>query len=428
MSRKLPFKEEFLHYLWRMKKFKFTDLQTTKGEVINIYNTGTYNTDGGPDFTDTRLKIGSTKWAGNVEMHLHSSDWQLHGHQHDKAYDSVVLHVVYEEDATAFRTTGEPIPCLELKGRFDEKLAKTYLEIINNEEIIPCAAHFSSVSQLTKTAWLERLIVERLERKSADIALQLKEQNNDWEEVFYQFLAANFGAKINAAPFKQVARSLPQKILAKHGNSLIQLEALLFGQAGFLQDDLSDNYPRELQKEYRFLQKKYQLEPINKSQWKFLRLRPANFPTIRLAQFAALTYRSNRLFSHLIEKQTIKDVEELFDVQMPDYWQTHYTFDKDSKNIKKSLGKKTIHLYIINTIVPFLFLYGKLRDDEAIKKKALSFIEAIPPENNRIIRDWQSLNVEPDSAYQTQALIQLKNEYCNHKKCLQCAIGHAILK
>jgi len=425
---KPPFKEEFLHYLWRMKKFSLTDLCTTQGETIDLYDTGTYNTDGGPDFSNARLKIGDTKWAGNVEIHLLSHDWQLHGHQKNKAYDSVVLHVVYEENAPAFRTTGKAIPCLELKGRFDEALVDKYLQLIDNEEVIPCAQHLLDVSTFTKTMWLERLIVERLERKSADVRVQLEAQGSDWEEVFYQFLAANFGAKINAEPFRQVAHSLPQKVLAKHSDSQLQLEALLFGQAGFLQEDLSDDYPRELQKEYRFLQKKYQLTPIPKARWQFLRLRPASFPTIRLAQFAALTFRSNRLFSHLLEVQTIKDVEELFDVQMSDYWQTHYTFDKDSKNIKKSLGKKTIELFIINTIVPFLFLYGKIRDDEAATKKALQFMEALPSENNRIIRDWISLDIRPNSAYESQALIQLKNEYCNKKKCLQCAIGHAILK
>jgi len=425
---KPPFKEEFLHYLWRMKKFSLTDLCTTQGETIDLYDTGTYNTDGGPDFSNARLKIGDTKWAGNVEIHLLSHDWQLHGHQKNKAYDSVVLHVVYEENAPAFRTTGKAIPSLELKGRFDEALVDKYLQLIDNEEVIPCAQHLLDVSTFTKTMWLERLIVERLERKSADVRVQLEAQGSDWEEVFYQFLAANFGAKINAEPFRQVAHSLPQKVLAKHSDSQLQLEALLFGQAGFLQEDLSDDYPRELQKEYRFLQKKYQLTPIPKARWQFLRLRPASFPTIRLAQFAALTFRSNRLFSHLLEVQTIKDVEELFDVQMSDYWQTHYTFDKDSKNIKKSLGKKTIELFIINTIVPFLFLYGKIRDDEAATKKALQCMEALPSENNRIIRDWISLDIRPNSAYESQALIQLKNEYCNKKKCLQCAIGHAILK
>jgi len=206
---KPAFKEEFLHYLWRMKKFSLTDLRTTQGEIINIYDSGNYNTDGGPDFSNARI--------GNIEMHLLSFDWQLHGHHQNKAYDSVVLHVVYEENAPAFRTTGETISCLELKGRFDEKLVQKYLQLIDNEEIIPCAKHFSGVSELTKTMWLERLIVERLERKSADIQVQLDAQGGDWEEVFYQFLAANFGAKINKQPFRQVARSLPQKILAKHG-------------------------------------------------------------------------------------------------------------------------------------------------------------------------------------------------------------------
>lgn len=428
MSTRPAFREEFLHYLWRMKKIALNDLHTTSGVPVTLYDTGAYNTDGGPDFTDARLQIGDTKWAGNVEIHLLSHDWQLHEHQHNKAYDSVILHVVYEENAPAFRTTGEPIPCLELKGRFDEQLAKNYLQLIENEDTIPCTPHFTGVSELTKTAWTERLMIERLERKSENIAQQLDNKNGDWEEIFYRSLAANFGARINAEPFGRVARTLPQKILAKHGDNLSQLEALLFGQAGFLVEKLTDDYPKQLKKEYSFLKKKYRLKPIGKHNWQFLRLRPANFPTIRIAQFAALTHRSNRLFSHVLDAESIKDIEALFDVNMSEYWQSHYVFDKASKHIKKSLGKKTIHLIIINTIVPFLFLYGKMRDDEAAIKKAMTFMEALPPEDNNIIREWKALGITPESAYHTQALIQLKNEYCTPKKCLQCAIGHAILK
>ncbi len=424
----LSFKEEFLHYLWRMKRFSLSKLRTTEGAEIQLYELGTYNTDGGPDFTNARLQIGDTTWAGNVEMHLYTSDWQLHKHQHNRAYDNVILHVVYEEDAPIFRKNGERLPCLELKGRFEESLVGRYRRLLANTFPISCTALFFSVPKITRTSWLERMLAERIEAKAEHISSQLEANNKDWEETFYQCLAANFGIRINAQPFDILTRSLPQRILAKHRNNLFQLEALLFGQAGFLMETFEDDYPKRLQQEYYFLRKKYTLKPIHKSMWKFLRLRPANFPTLRLAQFAQLIHQSQGLFSWVLEADTLKEFEAHFSMQASAYWDAHYVFDKPSKHKKKVLGQKTIHLIIINTVVPFLFLYGKLRDEEIYKDKALQWLDSLPAENNHIIREWASVGCDIQSAYQTQGLIQLRNEYCLPKKCLQCAIGCAIMK
>lgn len=420
--------EDLLHYLWRLKRFDFTNLQTTEGEEVHIQQMGTLNTHAGPDFTDARIKIGNTLWAGNVEMHLNASEWITHKHQEDRSYDNVILHVVLDEDQPIFRRTGERIPCIEMKKRIPLKITSTYRKLLHNEHWIPCQHHFYSVSELTRNMWLDRLSVERLEHKTEAIAKILADNNNNWEETFYQFLARNFGVKVNALPFSLLAQQTPLITLAKHKKFLFQIEALLFGQAGLLTENLEEEYPISLRKEYQFLQKKHDLVPINGEMWKFMRMRPANFPTIRIAQFATLIYKSSQLFSKILEIEKMKDVYQLFRLELHHYWKTHYVFGKESRLRNKSLGKTTIQLITINTIIPFLFLYGKLRGGETYKDKALELLEELPPEKNSIINNWEHLGVEAPSAYQTQALIQLKNEYCKKQRCLECAIGNAILK
>lgn len=421
-------REDFLHYLWRTKRFHLEQLQSTQGESLQITDFGKHNSHAGPDFLEAKVKVGDTLWAGNVEIHLNASDWLAHKHQEDRAYDNVILHVVLDEDRPIFRKSGERIPCLELRKRIPPKIVNTYQKIVHNEHWIPCQHHFFTVSSLTKNMWLDRLLVERLEQKTVHIAAQLAKTNNAWEEIFYQFLAKNFGVKTNAAPFELVAQSIPLNLFAKHKNNLFQIEALLFGQAGLLNDEFVDNYPKALKKEYQFLQKKYSLQPIKKESWRFMRMRPANFPTIRIAQFATLIYQSKHLFSKILEAESIKDLEQLFKVALSEYWLTHYLFDKKTAERKKTLGKSTIHLFIINTIVPFLFLYGTHKSIDQYRDKALQFLEALAPEKNSIIEKWQTLGLTPESAYETQALLQLKNEYCTKKRCLECAIGNSILK
>lgn len=421
-------KEDLLHFLWRTRRFELTGLRTTEGEPLEILSPGNHNTHAGPDFLDARLRIGGTTWAGNVEMHLTASEWLRHGHQTDAAYGNVILHVVLEEDQPVLRNDGTRIPCLEMRNLVPPGIAATYQKLLHNEHWIPCHNHFHTVPQMTRTLWLDRMLVERLEQKTTAIRTALEANGGDWEETFYQFVARNFGLKVNAEPFEALARSLPQRILARHRDSLPQLEALLFGQSGLLPDQTDEAYPNELKKEYDFLRKKYGLMPIEAVQWRFLRLHPGNFPTIRLAEFARLVQRSAHLFSRILEVETQKDVEALFTVKLDGYWLTHYTFGNVSPQKNKSLGKDAVRLLTINTIVPFLFLYGKMRGEEAHKDKALHLLESLPPERNAILDGWQRLGVEPPSAYQTQGLLQLKNVYCDKKRCLECGIGAGLLK
>jgi hypothetical protein len=421
-------KEELLHYLWRTKRFDFTNLHTTQGESLHIFHTGEYNTHAGPDFLNAKIRIGDTTWAGNVEMHLSASEWLRHGHAADKAYDNVILHVVLEEDAPILRASGERIPCLEMKALIAPKLSSKYLELLHSEYWIPCQAQFEQVPEMTRTLWLERLLVERLEQKTELISQQLQQNQQNWEETFYQLLARNFGMHVNMEPFELLAKSMPLLLLAKHKNSLLQIEALLFGQAGLLESDFQDAYSNQLKKEYAFLQKKYGLTPIRGESWKFLRLRPANFPTVRIAQFAMLIFQSNHLFSKMLAATSVEEIENMLELKLSNYWLTHYRFDKDSKKNRKRLGKDTIYLIVINTITPFLFLYGKWKSDDCYKDRAFTMLEQLPPEANHIIKNWQQLGLKPVSAYQTQALLQLKKHYCDTKQCVNCAIGNAILQ
>ena len=420
-------KEHFLHYLWRMKRFDLSHLLTTDGEPIVIQNSGEYNQNAGPDFLNARIYVEDTLWAGHVEIHVKSSEWIRHNHQNDKAYDNVILHVVYEEDEPVKRQNGELIPCLELRKRVPNQQLSRYQKLLHNEHWIPCQHQFNSVGEIIRDLWLDRMLVDRFEQKTQDITTILQRNNNDWEVTLYYFLARSFGVKINAEPFELLARQTPFPILGRHKNNLFQLEALLFGQAGFLEEDFEEPYPTKLKKEYLFLKKKYGLVPLKKESWHFLRLRPANFPSIRIAQFAVLLFQTEHLFSKILAVENIQQIENMFSLKPNPYWKTHYLFDKESPAKTKTLGKTTIHLFIINTIAPFFFLYGKTKDQPQYKEKALRLLEELPAEKNNVITGWGDLGMMPQSAYQTQALLQLKNEYCQKQRCLTCAIGSNIL-
>lgn len=421
-------RESFLHFLWRWRRFDAQQLATTGGQPLEILHPGEWNTHAGPDFFNARLRIGDTLWAGNVEMHLRASEWMAHGHHNDPAYDNVVLHVVLEEDQPVVRHSGERIPCLELEGRIPPAILASWERLEHERAWIPCQSFFKNIPDIVRLNWLDRLLVERLEQKTAAVAEALAATDNHWEEAFYRLLARNFGLKVNAEPFEALARSLPLLILAKHKNDPKQVEALLFGQAGLLDGPFRDEWPAALAQEYRFLRHKYNLFPLAAAQWKFLRLRPANFPTVRLAQFAALVHQSAHLFSKILEAQNLRELEHLFDVQAGAYWNTHFQFDTPSVKRPKHPGRDFVHLLIINTIAPFLFHYGKTRDLELFQKRALALLEALPPESNAIIDGWADLGVPARHAYQTQALIHLKTRFCDEKRCLECAIGNAILK
>ena len=424
------FTEDFLHYVWKFRLFDHASLQTTTGEEVEIFSAGLHNTDSGPDFQNARIRIGDTTWAGNVELHLSSSDWQKHKHSADSAYDNVILHVVYRDDEPLTLANGRQIPTLELKSRIPDDLYNRYHNLVfGNQTVIPCEASIGKLDDFTLRNWLTRVLIERLEKKSAAVIAALNINRGDWEETFYQFLAANFGFKTNALPFELLARSLPQNILAKNKNNPLQIEALIFGQAGFLDDDPVDEYPQNLKREYAFLRKKYNLTLIENHLWKFMRLRPQNFPTIRLAQFAALVVNSNHLFSKVLDTRDAAGLKKLFaDIQVNPYWDDHYRFDKPSKRASKNLGQSSIDILLLNTLALFLFTYGKHHQKQHYIDRSLKLLESLPGEQNNIIADFDSLGVKATTAFESQALLELKNYYCNYKKCLQCGVGNKILK
>jgi len=415
--------EEFLQYIWGNRLFKTDGLLTHHGEQLEILDTGKHNTNSGPDFFNARVKIGDTTWAGNIEIHQKTSDWQKHKHQADKAYDNVILHVSEEMDARTFRTNGEEIPVLLLQ--YPKHLAQNYQQLLEANTWIPCEKIFHKIDPIVLQLGFNRLMIERLESKTGEIESRLQQNNNDWNETFYQMLARMFGFKINAIPFELLAQSLPSGILAKHSNSLFQLEALLFGNAGLLNSELlGDDYFLQLREEYSFLYKKYKLKGIESHLWKFMRLRPVNFPTIRISQLAALLYGTKALFSKIIETDNVESLISLFKVRASKYWNNHYKFNKAStKNSSKELGESSARILIINVVIPFLFVYGEKQNKEELKNRALDFLEKIPAENNTILRRWEELGIHARSAFESQALLQLKKHYCETKKCLNCHIG-----
>jgi hypothetical protein len=420
--------EELLHHLWKFRLFDQLELKTTSNESIEILKTGEHNQDAGPDFFNSKIKIADTVWAGNVEVHILASDWKKHAHQYDRSYDNIILHVVYQADQQIYRSSGESIPTLEIKTRIAPSYYHNYLRFKSSNDWIPCEKQVHTVPAIVLNASMDRLLVERLEEKSTWIRNVLDMNKMNWEETFYQVLARNFGFKTNALPFELLAKSISLLILGRHKSSLLQIEALLFGQAGFLEQHFEDRYPQQLQNEYVFLKQKFRLTAIDNHLWKFLRLRPVNFPTIRIAQFAALVHGSIHLFSKIMETEKLNELKELLNIDVSVYWRSHYLFDKRSPDRRKKLGEESIQNLIINTIIPFLFVYGKAKADETYVERALQFMEELEGESNSIITNWRSLNIPVEKAYATQALLQLKNKYCDHKKCLQCAIGNYLLK
>ncbi len=419
--------EEFLHYLWKFNLID-KDLKIQSGEELIIVNQGEHNTDSGPDFFNAKVRIGETLWAGNVEIHINSSDWIKHNHTYDKAYDNIILHVVFNHDIDLYRINNEMIPVLELKDKFNKKLLEKYKEFLFSKTWIPCQNQINSVDDFTISNWLERIMIERLERKSQLIINTLEQCNNNWEQTFYQSLARNFGFNTNSEAFELLAKSLPIQIIAKHKSSLFQIEALLFGQAGFLEEIFKDEYAQKLKTEYNFLRKKYLLKAIDGHLWKFLRLRPSNFPTIRIAQFADLLFKSSALFSKVIDSRSLVELRKLFNLQTTVYWDDHYTLDKISTKRIKKFGENAVNLILINTVIPFLFVYGRYKNRDSFIERLMNFLNEIPNENNSIVKKWNSIGLETSSALESQALLELKNNYCNRKKCLDCSIGNKILR
>jgi len=421
-------KEDFLHHIWKYKLFNTVNLKTVRDESIQLLNSGLHNLNSGPDFFNAKLRIDNQLWAGNVEIHIKSSDWYIHGHEKDKNYDTIILHVVWEHDAEVYRKDNSLIPVIELKDCVDSSIFANYQLLFSTQQKwINCESEIASVDEFEISNCLERLYIERLEQKSIPIQQLLTVSKNDWEAVLFKMLAKSFGLKVNAEAFLNLANAIDFAILRKERAQLKRVEALLFGQAGMLNNTVQDAYFQSLQQEYVYLQQKYKINPLPESQFQFFRLRPNNFPTIRIAQLAFLFHKKEHLFLQTIEINTKEEFYSLFDVSVSDYWKTHYSFTSISKKSSKKLSKSFIDLLLINTIVPLKFLYLKSinrLDEEGL----LDALKQIKPEKNTIITKFKALGVSSENAFESQALLQLKNEYCTKQRCLACAIGNVILK
>ena len=420
-------KEDLIHLVWKLKKLDFNNLTTTDGESIEIKKFGFHNQNAGPDFLNGEIIIGNTLWVGHIEMHINSSDWNKHKHQNDRAYNNVILHVVYNnDDVKVTNQSGQRIPTLVLKGRVSQKTIANYEKLSENLDWVPCANSIHKVDDIRKSIFLEKVLIERLQDKCARINNILDHTQNDWEGSLYRLLLKYFGLKINGSAFEQLSHVTPYNYVRKLSDKSIALEALLLGQAGLLSDK-KDDYIDNLYTEYNHYKNKYSLIPMTGVEWRFSRLRPANFPPVRIAQIAQLYHRSPQLFNDILNLKTVKDIYALLDVTASEYWDTHYLPGKPSESKPKKIGQLTKELIIINVIVPLLFSYGQRIDNNLYKDKAILLLENVKAENNSIIREWKTLGMNAKSGYDSQALLQLKNEYCNNFNCLNCHIGQTIL-
>ncbi len=419
-------KEEFLHYLWKYGLYDHDTLRDANGEKIIVVSPGEYNRDSGPDFFNARIVAGGTQWAGNVEIHTKASHFDLHGHNSDHAFDNVILHVVAENDRKVFNSRGGEI--LTVAIGFDERLYERYLELVSNPCAIACRDDLGKIDHFFISHWLHCLSVERLNEKSAAIEKIYAATGNDWEETFYRMLSRYFGFRVNTQPFEMLAAALPFRIIRKHSDNRFQVEALLFGTAGMLEDSLfreaiHDEYYRMLVREYRVLASKYSLNPIHGWLWKFSRLRPVNFPTLRISQLAAMLTTAGGIFSRVIETDDTDRLRQLFAIEASDYWDTHFVFGKESRQVRKSTGTVAADILLINAVIPLIFVYGRLRSLPEKCEKAIEMLEYLPPEDNLVTREWLEAGVPATSAFGSQALLQLRNNYCRRRRCLDCRIG-----
>ncbi len=418
--------ELFLSYLWKYRHLD-QEIKTESGEQLVVLHPGEQNTDSGPDFFNARIRIGDTTWAGNVEIHVVASDWFRHGHHDDPAYDHAILHVVYDADRQVFHQNGEPMQTLVVKNQFPAWIYDRYQLMMQNRQWIPCLNQLHSSGSGDFGMWAPALAVERLQNKSINIRQLLSGCSGDWEEACYRHLSGSFGFKINTLPFELLAKSLPLKVVRHHCDSMFQMEALLFGQAGMLNQAFRDPYPRNLTHEYQFLCSKYNLKPIAGSLWKHLRLRPPNFPAIRISQFAGFLCQTQARLFNLFEKGTLTGVMDDFIISASAYWDSHYLFDKSAVRQRKIMGGSCVKLFEINGMAPFLFYYGLEKGQPDLCERVIEFLEQTSGEQNVHITRWRQAGFPVGNAMQTQALLQLKQSYCDKKRCLECRIGNRLL-
>lgn len=418
--------EQLLHYVWKHKIFPLKELKTTTGQQVEVIDTGLANTDAGPDFFNAKLKLDGVLWIGNIEIHERSSDWFKHGHHADAGYNSVILHIASEIDTEISRSNGERIPQIQLIC--PEAVRTNYKELLETDSYPPCYRIIPSLPPFTAHSWMTALQMERFEQKATLLNERLKRCQGNWEDAFFITLARNFGFGLNGDAFETWAHRLPFRAVDKHRNDLFQIEAIFFGQAGILEDSDGDGYYLRLKKEYTYLQHKFGLIPMDASLWRFLRLRPANFPHIRIAQLACLYHRAYGLLSRIMETETLQGVRDILKGGTSEYWLTHYTFGGSSPSRPKTLSNTSLDLLIINTVVTFLYAYGLHKGNRVLCARVGSFLEELKAENNYITRMWEQCGMKASNAADSQALIQLKKEYCDKKKCLYCRIGYEYLK
>ena len=427
--------EKLLHYCWKHRLFPLAELYTTDGRRVEVIDTGLHNRNAGPDFFNAKVKIDGTLWVGNVEIHDRSTDWYVHGHQHDAAYDNVVLHVAEVIDTDVTTHDGKSLPQLQLS--VPDTIRQQYNQLITTDDYPPCYRIIPSLSRLAVHAWMSALQVERLEQKTNDIARRVEQADGSWDAAYFATLARNFGFGINGDAFETWAQHIPLQAVAHHRDDLFQVEAIFMGQAGLLDrqerkeergEGMNDDYFVRLRNEYRYLAHKFSLQPMDAKMWRFLRLRPQNFPYIRIAQLAHLYYSRQAGLSQMLECKTIKELLQLFLTAPTPYWQTHYTFGHESSNSEKRLSTHSRNLIILNTAIPMFFAYGRHHSREELCDRAFDLLEQLRPEDNHMIRTWQQCGLEVSNAGDTQALIQLKKEYCDRRDCLRCRFGYEYLK
>lgn len=421
--------EIFLYFLWKYQYFNTRELVTVEGEPLIVDAVGFRNDFAGPDFKEAKLRIGGMQWMGSVEMHVKASDWYRHGHQEDDNYDNVILHVVWEADRAVLRSDGQVIPTLTLQPLVKPEVLRRYESMVDSPDKIPCHDSYKSVKAITRLSMLERVLVSRIQDKAAIFNRLLEDNHQDWEETAYQWLMKGFGFKTNADNMLSLAQSLPLRILQKHRNQPQQVEALLFGQAGLLDVEIKDDYPEKLQREYRFLKNKYGLKNrVHYNDWHFSKVRPSNYPTIRLAQLAALLIKFPHIFSFFSEIINFKAVMKDLEVEQSDYWQAHYAIDKPAGRKPGLLSKSARENLVINTTTPFLAALSTARDDQSYLETALNLLTSIPAERNHITELWAGYGWNISSAFDSQGLIQLYNHFCAQKRCIDCAIGIELVR
>lgn len=416
-----------MQYVWKHRLWRSEDMVTNTGKKVRVVDPGLLNTDAGPDFFNAKIEIDGHMWVGNVEMHYRATDWKRHRHDSDKAYDSVILHVVAKDDAPVRRTNGELIPqlVLEVSPQFNAD----YASLVGATIEVPCATKIKQVPHLTIVEWVEGLAFERLHGKVERIHQLLDSFNGSWEDVCYVTLARNFGFGINNDAFERLARRTPLRLLGKHSDSVLQIEALLFGQAGMLdaQKPGMDSYYNQLCTEYTFLSNKFQLTPMEKESWKLFRIRPQNFPYRRIAMLAQFIEGGFRMMNRILEAEGEKEMRALFEVELSGYWTKHYTFGKPNERATATLSRSSIDIILINTVAPLLYAYGELTGNYEMTDKAIKLLEDLRAESNSIVSHFVAYGIDCPDALTSQALVQLKREYCDARKCIYCKIGHHLL-